>query len=170
MSLPRFGPVAAQSRDPRIALMSGVTEKVESGEDCLYVNVFAPAGSGGSHPVLVWIASPSTTGSASTAPTPSRELLRSVEVLYGSMRSIVKTLYARRARPRSAAADPIPCRAGIACAHARLRGATSRSFACRRFRTVFLCSLILNRPILAYGSVCSFNTSCTGPTWTRKPL
>jgi para-nitrobenzyl esterase len=39
----RFGPVAAQSRDPRIALLSGVTEKVASGEDCLLLNVFAPA-------------------------------------------------------------------------------------------------------------------------------
>ena len=49
-----FGPVAAQSRDPRIAMMSGVTEKVASGEDCLFVNVFAPAGAG-PHPVMVWI-------------------------------------------------------------------------------------------------------------------
>src|SRR4051812_39286905 len=77
------------------------------------------------------IASPSTTGSASTAPTSSRKVQRSVEVLYGSTRSIVKTLYARRARPRSAAADPIPCRAGIACAHARLRG-SHRARASRR--------------------------------------
>jgi para-nitrobenzyl esterase len=49
-----FGPVAAQSRDPRIAMMSGVTDKIESGEDCLYLNVFAPAGAG-PHPVMVWI-------------------------------------------------------------------------------------------------------------------
>jgi len=49
-----FAPVAAQSRDPRIALMSGVTDKVQSGEDCLYLNVFAPA-TPGPHPVMVWI-------------------------------------------------------------------------------------------------------------------
>jgi para-nitrobenzyl esterase len=49
--------VAAQSRDPRISIMSGVTEKVESGEDSLYLNVFAPAGAaeGGKRPVVVWI-------------------------------------------------------------------------------------------------------------------
>src|SRR5262249_30406700 len=50
----RFGPVAAQSRDPRIAMMSGITDKVESGENCLFVNVFAPAAAG-PHPVMVWI-------------------------------------------------------------------------------------------------------------------
>jgi para-nitrobenzyl esterase len=52
----RFGPVAAQSRDPRIALLSGVTEKVASGEDCLLLNVFAPLPSPGLlRPVMVWI-------------------------------------------------------------------------------------------------------------------
>jgi len=51
----RFGPVAAQSRDPRIAIMSGVTEKVESGEDALYLNVFAPAEGRDQLPVVVWI-------------------------------------------------------------------------------------------------------------------
>jgi para-nitrobenzyl esterase len=51
----RFGTVAAQSRDPRIALLSGVTEKVSSGEDCLLLNVFAPAAPGAAHPVMVWI-------------------------------------------------------------------------------------------------------------------
>jgi para-nitrobenzyl esterase len=53
----RFGPVAAQSRDPRIALLSGVTEKIESGEDSLVLNVFAPlaAAAGAALPVMVWI-------------------------------------------------------------------------------------------------------------------
>ena len=52
-----FGPVAAQSRDPQLAMMSGITEKIESGEDCLYLNVFAPAATAtaGPHPVMVWI-------------------------------------------------------------------------------------------------------------------
>ncbi|HEY0481869.1 MAG TPA: carboxylesterase/lipase family protein [Kofleriaceae bacterium] len=54
----QFGSVAAQSRDPRIAIMSGIAEKVVSGEDCLVLNVFAPAGAAGSGqrlPVMVWI-------------------------------------------------------------------------------------------------------------------
>ena len=53
----RFGAVAAQSRDPRIALLSGIADKVVSGEDCLFVNVFAPAGAAppGGWPVMVWI-------------------------------------------------------------------------------------------------------------------
>jgi para-nitrobenzyl esterase len=51
-----YGAVAAQSRDPRIAMMSGVTDKVASGEDCLTLNVFAPVpGRGGPYPVMVWI-------------------------------------------------------------------------------------------------------------------
>jgi para-nitrobenzyl esterase len=55
-----FGPVAAQSRDPRIAILSGVGDKVVSGEDCLFVNVFAPIGEAsgagpGPYPVVVWI-------------------------------------------------------------------------------------------------------------------
>ncbi|HEX8106437.1 MAG TPA: carboxylesterase family protein, partial [Kofleriaceae bacterium] len=37
-----------------IAMMSGITDKIESGEDCLYLNVFAPAAPG-PHPVMVWI-------------------------------------------------------------------------------------------------------------------
>jgi len=54
----KFAPVAAQSRDPRVALLSGVTEKVVSDEDCLFLNVFAPAApapGGGKRPVMVWI-------------------------------------------------------------------------------------------------------------------
>jgi para-nitrobenzyl esterase len=51
----RFGTVAAQSRDPRIAIMSGIAEKVVSGEDCLVLNVFAPDDAAGPLPVMVWI-------------------------------------------------------------------------------------------------------------------
>lgn len=56
----RFGPVAAQSRDPKIAMLSGVGEKVASSEDCLYLNVFAPARAEPVEPaerlpVVVWI-------------------------------------------------------------------------------------------------------------------
>jgi para-nitrobenzyl esterase len=53
----RFGPVAAQSRDPAIAMLSGVTAKVVSSEDCLVLNVFAPAGDEAQalRPVMVWI-------------------------------------------------------------------------------------------------------------------
>ena len=50
-----FGAVAAQSRDPRLAMMSGIADKVPSGEDCLFVNVFAPAEPGPPRPVMVWI-------------------------------------------------------------------------------------------------------------------
>jgi para-nitrobenzyl esterase len=60
----RFGSVAAQSRDPHISMLSGVTEKIVSGEDCLLLNVFAPAPEPGGQPgaepgvrrpVMVWI-------------------------------------------------------------------------------------------------------------------
>jgi para-nitrobenzyl esterase len=49
----KFGPVAVQSRDPRIAMMSGVTDKIQMSEDCLSVNITAPDRDG-PHPVLVW--------------------------------------------------------------------------------------------------------------------
>jgi para-nitrobenzyl esterase len=51
----RFGPVATQSRDPAVSMMSGVTDKIISGEDCLTLNVFSPAAEGGKRPVVVWI-------------------------------------------------------------------------------------------------------------------
>ncbi|MBL0215357.1 MAG: carboxylesterase/lipase family protein [Myxococcales bacterium] len=51
----RFGAVAVQSRDPAIAMMSGVTEKIASGEDCLTLNVFSPGADGERRPVVVWI-------------------------------------------------------------------------------------------------------------------
>jgi para-nitrobenzyl esterase len=51
----KFGTVAAQSRDPAIAMMSGVGEKVISGEDCLTLNVFSPGADGAKRPVVVWI-------------------------------------------------------------------------------------------------------------------
>jgi para-nitrobenzyl esterase len=55
----RFGPIAAQSRTSQIALLSGVTDKIPSDEDCLLLNVFAPADGDASatekRPVMVWI-------------------------------------------------------------------------------------------------------------------
>ncbi len=53
----RFGAVAMQSRDPRIAMMSGINEKIAMSEDCLYLNVAAPAdyATGPGRPVVVWI-------------------------------------------------------------------------------------------------------------------
>ncbi len=50
----KFGPVAIQSRDPRIAMMSGVTDKIAMSEDCLSLNIVAPDREG-PHPVVVWI-------------------------------------------------------------------------------------------------------------------
>jgi para-nitrobenzyl esterase len=50
-----FGPVAMQSRDPRTAMMSGVTDKVAMAEDCLALNIYSPAADGNRRPVLVWI-------------------------------------------------------------------------------------------------------------------
>ena len=50
----KFGPVAIQSRDPAIAMMSGVTDKIAMSEDCLALNVIAPDRDG-PHPVVVWI-------------------------------------------------------------------------------------------------------------------
>ena len=52
----RFGSVASQSRDPHISMLSGITEKIVSGEDCLLLNVFAPPPEPGvRRPVMVWI-------------------------------------------------------------------------------------------------------------------
>lgn len=53
----KFGSVAAQSRDPHIAILSGISDKVTSGEDSLVLNVFAPLETdiAGSAPVVVWI-------------------------------------------------------------------------------------------------------------------
>jgi para-nitrobenzyl esterase len=50
----QFGPAAIQAGDPRIALMSGVTDKIGTSEDCLTLNIVAPATTG-ARPVLVWI-------------------------------------------------------------------------------------------------------------------
>src|SRR5688572_29675371 len=49
-----FGPFATQSRDPRSAMMSGVTDKTKISEDCLVLNVYAPM-SPGKRAVVVWI-------------------------------------------------------------------------------------------------------------------
>lgn len=51
----RFGPVAVQSRNPQTAMLSGITEKQAMSEDCLVLNVTAPATGGANRPVIVWI-------------------------------------------------------------------------------------------------------------------
>lgn len=55
----KFGPFAMQSRDPRTAMMSGVTDKIAMSEDCLVLNIYAPAAPAAPGarrcPVLVWI-------------------------------------------------------------------------------------------------------------------
>lgn len=51
----KFGTVAAQSRDPAIAMMSGIGDKIISGEDCLTLNVFSPGADDAKRPVVVWI-------------------------------------------------------------------------------------------------------------------
>ena len=53
----KFGPVAMQSRDSRIAMMSGISEKTVMSEDCLCLNVFAPLAyaDGRKRAVLVWV-------------------------------------------------------------------------------------------------------------------
>ena len=55
----RFGAAALQTRDPRMVMMSGVSEKFPTGEDCLFLNVYAPAAEppppGDKRPVMVWI-------------------------------------------------------------------------------------------------------------------
>ncbi|MEJ7599229.1 MAG: carboxylesterase family protein, partial [Kofleriaceae bacterium] len=53
----RFGPVAMQARDPRAAMMSGIGDQAAMSEDCLALNVYAPASyaDGRKRPVVVWI-------------------------------------------------------------------------------------------------------------------
>jgi para-nitrobenzyl esterase len=51
----RFGAAAAQSRDPATAMMSGIGERFATSEDCLVLNVYAPAADGARRPVVVWI-------------------------------------------------------------------------------------------------------------------
>ena len=51
----QFGPVAIQSRDPRTALLSGVSDKIPQSEtECLTLNVMSPSVAG-KRPVIVWI-------------------------------------------------------------------------------------------------------------------
>ena len=51
-----FGPFAMQARDPRSAMMSGVTDKTRMSEDCLHLNIYAPlAAADRVRPVVVWI-------------------------------------------------------------------------------------------------------------------
>ena len=47
----RVGPVAMQARE---SIMAGLTDKTVISEDCLSLNVYAPA-DGNKHPVMVWI-------------------------------------------------------------------------------------------------------------------
>jgi para-nitrobenzyl esterase len=51
----RFGPIAEQSRDARHAMLSGVSDKLAMGEDCLVLNVLSPAADDAKRPVVVWI-------------------------------------------------------------------------------------------------------------------
>jgi len=51
----KFGPVAVQSRDPRVAVMSGVGEQIAMSEEALVLNVVAPIPDGRARPVVVWI-------------------------------------------------------------------------------------------------------------------
>jgi len=51
----QFGPVAIQSRDPKAAMMSGITEKTVTSEECLALNIYSPAADGRRRPVVVWI-------------------------------------------------------------------------------------------------------------------
>ena len=51
----RFGAVAPQSRDSRVAAMSGISEKTAMSEDCLSLNVYSPAADGARRPVVVWL-------------------------------------------------------------------------------------------------------------------
>jgi para-nitrobenzyl esterase len=51
----RFGPLAEQSREPRMAMLSGVGQNMAMGEDCLVLNVTSPAADGARRPVVVWI-------------------------------------------------------------------------------------------------------------------
>jgi para-nitrobenzyl esterase len=50
-----FGPFAMQVRDPRAAMMSGVTDKTPMSEDCLVLNIYAPIAPAKPCPVVVWI-------------------------------------------------------------------------------------------------------------------
>jgi para-nitrobenzyl esterase len=51
-----FGAASIQTRDPRMAALSGVSDKFATSEDCLVLNVYAPAEpAAGPLPVMVWI-------------------------------------------------------------------------------------------------------------------
>jgi para-nitrobenzyl esterase len=49
----RFGPASLQPGSPMEAMFGATTG--QNGEDCLYLNVFAPAAEGSGRPVMVWI-------------------------------------------------------------------------------------------------------------------
>jgi para-nitrobenzyl esterase len=50
-----YSAVAFQSRDPRVAMLSGITDAMTMSEDCLVLDVYSPAADGKRRPVLVWI-------------------------------------------------------------------------------------------------------------------
>jgi para-nitrobenzyl esterase len=51
----RYSPVAIQSRDPRVAMLSGISDRMTMSEDCLVLDVYSPAADAGRRPVMVWI-------------------------------------------------------------------------------------------------------------------
>ncbi|GGJ11950.1 carboxylesterase [Alicyclobacillus cellulosilyticus] len=55
-----FGPASLQAEDQTLANLVGASKLPES-EDCLYLNIWAPA-DGGQHPVMVWIHGGAYTG------------------------------------------------------------------------------------------------------------
>jgi para-nitrobenzyl esterase len=62
----RFGPVSLQPRSPMEGLLGG--QQLDASEDCLYLNVFAPATEGSGRPVMVWIHGGAFTGGSGSTP------------------------------------------------------------------------------------------------------
>jgi len=49
-----FGPFAMQARNPQQAMMSGLTDRIATSEDCHFLNIYSPS-TDGKRPVVVWI-------------------------------------------------------------------------------------------------------------------